>query len=62
MQRVKIVEEERKQDLISGVALRLKTKNANLLLLSEGEDQLETVKFPFLEVENSIIFRKENRI
>jgi len=41
--RAKVVEEEIKQDEITFCALRLETKNANLLLLSEGEDQLGTL-------------------
>ena len=39
----KIVQEEIKQDEIVFCALRLETKNANMLLLSEGEDQLGTL-------------------
>jgi len=41
--RAKVVQEEIKQDEIMFYALRLETKNANLLLLSEGEDQLGTL-------------------
>jgi len=41
--RANIVQEEIKQDEVMFYALRLETKNANLLLLSEGEDQLGTL-------------------
>lgn len=43
MQRVKIVQSEMKQDETLLVATRLETRNANILLLSEGEDQLGTL-------------------
>jgi len=43
MQRVKIVECEMKQNETLFVALRVETKNANIVLLSEGEDQLGTL-------------------
>jgi hypothetical protein len=43
MQRVKIVQSEMKQNETLFVAVRLETKNANILLLSEGEDQLGTL-------------------
>ncbi len=43
MQRVKIVECEMKQNETLFVALRVETKNANIILLSEGEDQLGTL-------------------
>lgn len=41
--RAKIVQEEIKQDETTFCALRLETKNANVLLLSEAEDQLGTL-------------------
>jgi hypothetical protein len=41
--RAKIVQEEIRKDEATFYALRLETKNANLLLLSEGEDQLGTL-------------------
>jgi len=41
--RAKVVQEEIKQDETTFYALRLETRNANLLLLSEGEDQLGTL-------------------
>ena len=43
MQRVKIVECEMKQNETLFVGLRVETKNANIVLLSEGEDQLGTL-------------------
>lgn len=43
MQRVKIVQSEMKQNETLFVAVRLETRNANILLLSEGEDQLGTL-------------------
>jgi len=43
MQRAKIVQREMKQNETLFVAVRLETKNANILLLSEGEDQLGTL-------------------
>jgi hypothetical protein len=43
MQRVKIVETEMKENETLFVALNLETKNASILLLSEGEDQLGTL-------------------
>jgi len=43
MQRVKVVQEEIKENETLFLALRLETKNANLILLSEGEDQLGTL-------------------
>ena len=43
MQRVKIVQSEMKQNETLFVAVRVETKNANILLLSEGEDQLGTL-------------------
>jgi len=43
MQRAKIFQEEIKQNETLFLALRLETKNANLILLSEGEDQLGTL-------------------
>lgn len=41
--RAKIVEEEVMRDEGTFYALRVETRNANLLLLSEGEDQLGTL-------------------
>lgn len=43
MQRVKVVQEEMQEDETLFLALLLETKNANLILLSEGEDQLGTL-------------------
>ena len=43
MQRAKIYQEEVKENGTLFLALRLETKNANLILLSEGEDQLGTL-------------------
>jgi len=43
MQRVKVVQDEMKEDDNLFLALRLETKNANLILLSEGEDNLGTL-------------------
>jgi len=43
MHRVKVVQEEIKENETLFLALRLETKNANLILLSEGEDQLGTL-------------------
>jgi len=43
MQRVKVVQEEIKENETLFLALRLETKNANLILLSEGEDNLGTL-------------------
>jgi hypothetical protein len=43
MQRVKITQEEIKQNETSFLALLLETKNANLILLSEDEDSLGTL-------------------
>jgi len=43
MQRATIVQEETKENEIFFLALRLETKNSNIILLSEGEDQLGTL-------------------
>jgi hypothetical protein len=43
MQRAKVTQEEIEQNETSFLALRLETKNANLILLSEGEDNLGTL-------------------
>jgi len=43
MQRVKVTQEEIKQNETSFLAIRLETKNANIILLSEGEDNLGTL-------------------
>lgn len=43
MQRVKIFQEELTQNETVFLAVRLETKNANLILLSEGEDNLGTL-------------------
>jgi len=43
MQRVRVVQEEIKENEILFLGLRLETKNANIILLSEGEDQLGTL-------------------
>lgn len=43
MQRVKVFQDEIKENDTLFLAVRLETKNANLILLSEGEDQLGTM-------------------
>jgi len=43
MQRVKVVQDEMKENETLFLALRLETKNADIILLSEGEDQLGTL-------------------
>jgi len=43
MQRVKIVQEEIKKNETMFLAVHLETKNSDILLLSEGEDQLGTL-------------------
>ncbi len=43
MQRAKVIQEEMKENETLFLALRLETKNANIVLLSEGEDQLGTL-------------------
>jgi len=43
MQRAKLVQEEIKQNETLFLALRLETKNSNIILLSEDEDQLGTL-------------------
>jgi len=43
MQRAKVVQGEIKENQTVFLALHLETKNANLVLLSEGEDQLGTL-------------------
>jgi len=43
MQRVEIVQEEIKENETMFLAVHLKTKNSDILLLSEGEDQLGTL-------------------
>ncbi len=43
MPRVKITQEEMKQNDVVFLAIRLETKNANLILLSEDEDNLGTL-------------------
>jgi len=43
MQRAEVVQEEIKENQTVFVALRLETKNANLMLMSEGEDQFGTL-------------------
>jgi len=43
MQRVKVVQEEIEEKGTLFLALRLETKNSDILLLSEGEDQLGTL-------------------
>lgn len=51
MQRVKIVEEEIKENDILFLALHLETKNSSIMLLSEGEDQLGTLAVALPQVE-----------
>jgi len=43
MQRAKIAKEEMKENETLFLALHLETKNSNIILLSEGEDQLGTL-------------------
>jgi len=43
MQRAKVVREEIKENQTVFLALHLETKNANLVLMSEGEEQLGTL-------------------
>ena len=43
MQRVKVTQEEIKLNETLFLAIRLETKNANIILLSEGEDNLGTL-------------------
>jgi hypothetical protein len=43
MQRVKVTQEEIEQNETLFLAIRLETKNANIILLSEGEDNLGTL-------------------
>jgi len=43
MQRVKVVQEEMKENGTLFLAVRLETRNANMILLSEGEDNLGTL-------------------
>jgi len=43
MQRAEIVQEEIKENETMFLAVHLKTKNSDILLLSEGEDQLGTL-------------------
>jgi len=43
MQRARVFQEETKENQTVFLALHVETKNANLVLLSEGEDQLGTL-------------------
>jgi hypothetical protein len=43
MERARIIQDEIKQDETSFLALRVETKNADLVLLSEDEDRLGTL-------------------
>jgi len=43
MQRARVVQEEIKENQTLFLALHLETKNANIVLMSEGEDQLGTL-------------------
>jgi len=54
MQRAKIVQEEMKQNETLFVALRLETKNASIILLSEGEDQLGTLAVAFPQAQKML--------
>jgi hypothetical protein len=54
MQRVKVVQEEMKENDTLFLALRLETKNANLIILSEGEDQLGTLAVAIPQKEKMI--------
>ncbi len=52
--RAKVVHEEIKHDETQFCAVRLETKNASLLLLSEGEDQLGTLAVAMPQSEKMI--------
>jgi len=54
MSRVKVVQKEIKENETLFRALRLETKNANLLLLSEGEDQLGTLAVALPQTERML--------
>lgn len=54
MPRVKLVEEETIEKDSLFVGLRLETKNANIILLSEGEDQLGTLAAAVPQAQNMI--------
>jgi len=54
MQRVKIVEEEMKENETLFLALRLETKNSSIILLSEGEDQLGTLAVALPQAEKML--------
>jgi len=54
MQRVQIVQEEMKENETLFLALRLETKNASIILLSEGEDQLGTLAVALPQVEKML--------
>jgi len=54
MPRVKLVEEEISEKDNLFVGLRLETQNANLILLSEGEDQLGTLAAAVPQTQNMI--------
>jgi len=51
MPRAKIFQEQIEEHEIPFLALRIETKNANLLLLSEGEDQLGTLALAIPQAE-----------
>ena len=55
MQRVKVTQEEIKQNETLFLALRLETKNANLILLSEGEDNLGTLAVAIPQKEKLLV-------
>jgi len=54
MQRAKIFQEQIKENETLFLALRLETKNANLILLSEGEDQLGTLAVAIPQAEKML--------
>jgi hypothetical protein len=54
MARVKLVEEATSEKDNLFVGLRLETKNANIVLLSEGEDQLGTLAAAVPQTQNMI--------
>lgn len=54
MQRAKIFQEQIKEDETLFLALRLETKNANLIFLSEEEDQLGTLAIAMPQAEKML--------
>jgi hypothetical protein len=54
MQRARIFQEQIKENEILFLALRLEMKNASLILLSEGEDQLGTLAVAIPQTEKML--------